>query len=428
MGLETGFYGNLKPVQVDLPDPVGAMGRAMALGELGMKARAAQRDMQDQDALRSAIKNNTRGNAVDWQGAIGELGQTAPTQMLALQSKVAEMNKQAMEARTAQMTDKLQRAQIYGNGLQSLAGMSPEARAAAWPEFRNTMLQQQVMDQTQLPEQYDDKDYTSHLGRYHQSKDWIDAQLKQAETAKNRAATDKDIAETGKVRAETPKTIDLTNIDPNTPPSKVVAAVVPLQQQPEAFKQLDRVTNTAKARQTILNAFDAAADDYEGLGKVKGAVRDSRHVNALQGNLMVTLQDLEGSVKEAAAESIRHNYTPLWNETKAEKDIKRQALVDYLDSKESSSILSARGVDLSKFNATKNVDPRDNKTDLAGMAKTIAKGGKSDKGGPSLESEAAAAEKTPAQDTQIATWATQHNIPYSQAAAIIAGRRKNAGN
>lgn len=226
--------------------------------------------------------------------------------------------------------------------------------------------------------------------------------------AKNKIDADKAAAEIDKAKAEAAKikgeTItppaDGATTDPNADPAILARHMVPKEQQEKVFKEIERAENIKKMRQTILDAFDQAASDTDGLGRIGSMIRTPRSVNALHGNLMTTLQDVEGSVREAAAQSLKDNFTPKGSDTSDDKATRRQALSDYLDSKMSAPIARGNGIDLTKFSRTSSPpEVKDDGDDESG-------GGK---------------------DSKISDWANQHGLSYAQAEAIIAKRRANAG-
>lgn len=89
----------------------------------------------------------------------------------------------AQDNQTAKMTAHLQKAQVFGNALEGLSGMSTEQRAQAYPKMRQELLQAGVISPEQAPEQFDENYYRSSVMRYRQTAPAIENQLKQAHAA-----------------------------------------------------------------------------------------------------------------------------------------------------------------------------------------------------------------------------------------------------
>lgn len=195
MALDPSIYQTLRPIE--MPSMLDSASKAMSLSQLSMQNKRLQQSDADDQALRDTlIKNTSADGTTDYKTALSQLGKIAPAKAMELQTHLAGVNKATREDQDAQMVAHLKRADILGNALQSIAGLNPQARAQAYPGLIAQLKQQGVIEPTQqIPDQYDDQYYGAMMGRYHQSKDYIEAELKRAETAKN-------LAEAGKAKSE----------------------------------------------------------------------------------------------------------------------------------------------------------------------------------------------------------------------------------
>lgn len=365
---DTSFYSNLKTPQVQTPDPMAALSSAMSLKDMALKSQVLQKNIASDQAMRDAMKNNVGPDGTpNYQGAVRDLATGGyGDKALELQGQLAQMNKAGLEFQQAQMNARVQRASLFGNALSSLAGKTVDQRAAAWPDMRQNLINQGVISENDAPPAYDDNFYQQRLGAYNSTKEAIENHLKQSESAKN-------YAEAAKTRSETPQQLN-GPVDASTDPAQLVRQVVPKDERDKVFKEIKLAEDIKKQRQTIMDAFDQAAQDQSGIGgRVSSMVRTPRSVNALQGNLMVTLQDVEGSVREAAANSLKDNYTPKGTDTPADVQTRRKALENYLDSKMSAPVARGYGIDLSKFNRTSSEQANGGTGSGPGSAVEVAK-------------------------------------------------------
>lgn len=88
---------------------------------------------------------------------------------------------------------------VTGNVLESLAGMTPQERAAAYPQARMQLIQSGVMDPQDAPESYDEGFYRQNLFRYRQTKEYLDKQLVQSQIAKNKADAASNLSPANKI-------------------------------------------------------------------------------------------------------------------------------------------------------------------------------------------------------------------------------------
>jgi hypothetical protein len=82
---------------------------------------------------------------------------------------------------------KKQRTLAFGSAAESLAGMSPEQRAASWPQARAGLLETGMFTPDGLPEQFDEGMFRSAYSNYTRSPEYLEKQKTMAEIAKLKA-------------------------------------------------------------------------------------------------------------------------------------------------------------------------------------------------------------------------------------------------
>lgn len=139
-------------------------------------------------------------------------------------------------------------------------------------------------------------------------------------------------------------------------PSLLVPILVPKEQQAEAFKEIKRAQDVRKVSSEIMKSFDEAAKDVRPLsgGRLKNVVpgTESAYLSKLEGLLMTTVQDQEGSVRQTAMDTVKKNYLPHMGNSDQEVAVRRDALRQYLQAKASAPTALSHGIDLDKFPST----------------------------------------------------------------------------
>ncbi len=138
----------------------------------------------------------------------------------------------------------------------------------------------------------------------------------------------------------------------NVDPAAFVPHLVPKEHQAEVAKEIKRAQDTHSLRETILKDFDEAAGDNTMVKRLGGLRGESASSKALEQHLLTTVQDLEGSVRQTAMDSVKKNLKPEQNDLPSTKARKRQALVEYMDSKSAAPLAKGYGIDLQKFRST----------------------------------------------------------------------------
>lgn len=151
----------------------------------------------------------------------------------------------------------------------------------------------------------------------------------------------------------------------NINPADLVPRLVPKEHQEAVYKEVERARNTTDSAAKILKQFDASADAlkaYGGLGRIGAAIHEPREMAGLEADLGTTVGDLEGSVRQAAMENVKHSFKPQKDDTDSDLAKRREALIQYLHTKSAAPRFeSYTHVPLSKFTATSQ-DPAINFT------------------------------------------------------------------
>jgi hypothetical protein len=141
---------------------------------------------------------------------------------------------------------------------------------------------------------------------------------------------------------------DLNQMDP----AVAVPMLVPEKDRAKVFGEIEAAQNTKRMHDSILKSFDEAAKDNTVLKTGAGILRTPASVYSLHQAMQPTFKDLEGTVRQAAMDNTFKNITPMPGDLDGTIATKRQALVDYLQSKASAPTAKGYGIDLEKFQST----------------------------------------------------------------------------
>lgn len=135
----------------------------------------------------------------------------------------------------------------------------------------------------------------------------------------------------------------------DTDPASLVPLRVPKDLHEAVYKEIERAQDTRRMAGKISEAYNAAVED---LKTVKGTINPV-HAAALQQALMPTFKDLEGTVRQAAIDSAKKNFTPTKLDLiTGDSDVRKRSLEDYIQSKASAPRAKSYGIDLDKFKST----------------------------------------------------------------------------
>lgn len=260
-----------------------------------------------------------------------------------LRSIGMQQQQQQQQLDAGQIQAHLQKAQMFGQALKSVASLPPDQQPQAYAQTRNELVQNGIIKPQDAPEQHDPMFLNSMVQRYNQTASAIEDRLKQAHASLFESEAAKNKAEAAK---RTPGAGDMND------PAKLVANLVPKEHQAQAFKEIDAAENTKHMAQSIMDAFDQSVKDTSGGGALTSMVKTPRSSLALHQAMQPTFKDLEGTVRQAAMDNTFKNVTPTGADSAQDIATKRAALQDYLQSKSSSPIARAYGIDLSRFPST----------------------------------------------------------------------------
>lgn len=108
----------------------------------------------------------------------GEMQQRA----FSVQNLAAQGRKAEQDAANASREAGMQKLSIIGNAMQSLSGLSPQARAQAYPQVRSQLINAGALKPEEAPEQHDENFYQTALRQYQQGMDYAKQQQMQAQT------------------------------------------------------------------------------------------------------------------------------------------------------------------------------------------------------------------------------------------------------
>lgn len=141
-------------------------------------------------------------------------------------------------------------------------------------------------------------------------------------------------------------------------PSGLVQYLVPEHHQKAVFDEIQRAQDTRRMGESILKAFDQAAQENTVAKTGAGLLRTPGSVLALHQAMQPTFKDLEGTVRQAAMDNTFKNITPAPGDFDDTIKTKRAALEDYLKSKASAPTAKGFGIDLDKFGTTTTQQPQ----------------------------------------------------------------------
>lgn len=157
-----------------------------------------------------------------------------------------------------------------------------------------------------------------------------------------------------------------------TDPAKLVPLFIQNpDQQNKAFAEIKSIQNTKAVTPKIMQAFDDAAKFSASKATPGLESAGQKEFSAL---INTTVQETEGTARQAAFESIQKNMRPQFGDSAATLAKKRQATLDYLQSKMAAPVTlgASNGIiDLTKFQSTA---PTRGPSPLEGKTATNARG------------------------------------------------------
>lgn len=143
----------------------------------------------------------------------------------------------------------------------------------------------------------------------------------------------------------------------NSDPAMFVPHLVPEKHQEDVYKEIERAQDTRRMGDSILKAFDQAANENTVLKTGAGLLRTPPGVLGLHQAMQPTFKDLEGTVRQAAMDNTFKNITPQPGDMPSTISSKRESLQDYLKSKASAPRAKSFRIDLDRFGSTTTSRP-----------------------------------------------------------------------
>lgn len=227
-------------------------------------------------------------------------------------SQMAVQNRRGeQEAAAADREAGMQKLNIIGNALESLSGLDPAARAQAYPQVRNQLVQSGVLKPEEVPEQHNEETYQAALRQYQHGMEYAKQQhlaaqtgLYGAEAQKNRAEAAKSLAESknpkknlspGELKADEEFGKEVADYYYGGGKSTVETNISKLQGAIDQLKANPKLTGGTSTRIPGLSSDMAQDTINPEMAKVRDDIR-----GAVQGTLRATL-GAQFTEKEGAA-------------------------------------------------------------------------------------------------------------------------------
>lgn len=155
MGIDASIYSNVQTPQNTF-NPVNTVENALKLSTLAMQQQVMGYQLMQQGAMRGAVIRNTdpQTGQLNRAGVLSELGKTMPNAVPQAQSQFNEQDKQAADAKNAQIAAAHATVSMTLPALQYLNGLPSDKAAQAYPGVM-AQLKSQGVDTTQAPPSYD---------------------------------------------------------------------------------------------------------------------------------------------------------------------------------------------------------------------------------------------------------------------------------
>ncbi len=139
----------------------------------------------------------------------------------------------------------------------------------------------------------------------------------------------------------------------NANPEEYIPMIVPQEHQKEAFAEVKRARDTQHGMKFGMQAFDDMVNQIKSVKTMGGLIRTEAQTR-LESAILPTVQDLEGSVRQAAMDYAKKAYVPSLDDiTLGRVEGKRKALEEYYKSKSAAPVFEGYAhVPLTSFAGT----------------------------------------------------------------------------
>lgn len=158
MPIDAGIYSNVQVPQIHIQTPLDYAENSMRLSQLGLQQAQIAQQIGTQAAVKTAYAKNTDPNngQLNREGFLSDLGKTAPMAASDYQNKFVEQDKQAAEAKNAQMTAAHQVLSVATPAGQYLLGLPDDQAAKAYPNVMDQLKKQGIQPESLgLPSTWD---------------------------------------------------------------------------------------------------------------------------------------------------------------------------------------------------------------------------------------------------------------------------------
>jgi hypothetical protein len=344
MPADPSIYGNVQAPQINIPNPLDLAQKSMQLSQLGMQQMQMARQLQSQSAMQSAMLHNTDPTTgqLDQGGYLSDLGKMNPMAAQQETSRLAQQNEATAKAQALKL-DNAEKAFgiVYPNFKYLMTRVPEEQRPDVYPQLIQQMKSQGV-DTSQLPDHYDAGVVGQQWQTMQDHHPILENQLTQAKTAQAQA-------EAAKTRSETPNG-NVGQITADTDPATLVPQMLPKDMRPKALEEIKNAQDITALTPKIVAAFQ--------MGTSKNPITAKQGQMQFEGLINTTVKDTEGTVRQAAMDSIHKTMTPSGlTALPGENEAKLNTVLSYLQSKKAAPINKSGGIDLSKFNSTAPYQP-----------------------------------------------------------------------
>lgn len=140
----------------------------------------------------------------------------------------------------------------------------------------------------------------------------------------------------------------LSNVDP----AAFIRSVVPDDKQKDVAKEIGDAQEIARNRDKLTRNFNEATQENTILKTGFGKLREPGSVKELKALILPQFKNIDGTVREYAAEQAFSNFIPAPGDSQPVIEHKRRALNDWMVSKQAAPLAKAYGIDLEKFSST----------------------------------------------------------------------------
>lgn len=349
MPIDASIYQNVQPIAPS-PSPFDTAQKAMQLSQLGMQQMQMARQMRNQSDMQDALMRNTdpQTGQLDQSGYLSTLGKNNPLLAQQETDRVAAQQKAVAEAQSAKVDAAQKDLTFAGPAIDHLASLPEDQRAAAYQGVVKQVAANGV-NTSMMPPEYDPEHFRTLVSMWKDSVPGLQNLVAHANMGETQAKTAEAWANAAKARSETPSGVNAP-ITASTDPATLVPQMMPKEARTKALEEIKNAQDLSALSPKIMAAFE--------MGTSKNPVTAAQGQRQFAGLMNTTVKETEGTVRQAAMDSIQKNMAPSGiTALPGENDAKRATTLSYLQSKQSAPFNKSYGIDLTKFNSTAPYQP-----------------------------------------------------------------------